>query len=128
MPESQRHFEIRTAPDEPWNAKLARYHRLGVRELVRFEQNAAQPLRVWDYVDGDLAERKLAGGVPVACPVLGAWWVLVMHERWGRVPRLALDSNGTTLVETETEALRHSSEARVQELEAELRRLRGHDG
>jgi hypothetical protein len=133
------------APDEPWNKKLARYLRLGVRELVRFDQNAAQPLRVWDYVEGDLAERKLSIEAPVACRVLGAWWVLAPHERWGRMLRLAHDPEGTQLVETETEAahraeaaarqaeaaarqaeaaVRLSAEARVQELEAELSRLR----
>ena len=122
------------APDEPWNTKLDRYHRLGVRELVRFDQKAAEPLRVWDYVEGDLAERKLSLGTPVACRVLGAWWVLVPHERWGRMLRLAHDPEGTQLVETETEAARRSeaaetearlaAEARLQELEAELSRLR----
>lgn len=122
------------APDEPWKGKLARYHRLGVRELVRFDQKATEPLRVWDYVDGDLAERKLAPGMPIVCAVLAAWWVLVPHERWGRVPRLALDPEGTELVETELEATRrieaearHAAEFRVHELETELRRLRSRD-
>jgi len=109
------------APDEPWNEKLARYHRVGVRELVRFDQKAVEPLRVWDYVDGDLAERKLPPDAPVACSALAAWWVLVPHERWGSVPRLALDAAGTELVATETEA----AQARIAELEAELRHLRG---
>ena len=116
------------APDEPWNEKLVRYHRAGVRELVRFDQKAVEPLRVWDYVDGDLAERKLSPGIPVACAALSAWWVLLPHERWGHVPRLALDQAGTALVETEIEAVRRSeaeAQARVEELEAELRRLRG---
>jgi len=116
------------APDEPWNEKLARYHRAGVRELVRFDQKAAAPLRVWDYVDGDLAERKLTPGEPVACPVLSAWWVLVSDERWGRVPRLALDAAGTQLVKTEIEVeaeAKQAAQARVEELEAELRSLRG---
>ena len=122
------------APDEPWQTKLARYHRLGVRELVRFDQKAAEPLRVWDYVEGDLAERKLSPAAPAACRVLGAWWVLVPHERWGRMLRLAHDPEGTQLVQTETEAARQSeaaetearlsAEARVRELEAELLRLR----
>jgi Uma2 family endonuclease len=74
------------APDEPWNKKLARYHRLGVRELVRFDQNAAEPLRVWDYVDGDLAERKLSSATPVACRVLGAWWVLELRRLRSQKP------------------------------------------
>lgn len=145
------------APEVPWKVKLARYHRLGVRELVRFNQKARQELRVWDYVEGDLAERKLVPGVPVPCRVLGLWWVLVEHERWGAMLRLAHDPQGSELVKTQTEteialrqaeaaarqaeaaarqaeAARHLAEAearraaetRVQELEAELERLRRH--
>src|SRR6187402_1886904 len=71
------------APDEPWRLKLERYHRLGVRELVRFNQRARQKLRIWDYVEGDLAERKIAPEAPAWCPVLGLFWVVRADERWG---------------------------------------------
>ena len=122
------------APDEPWRHKLARYHRLGVRELVLFDPRARQPIRVWDYVDGDLAERKVEPNAPVPSPVLGLWWVSVPHERWGPMLRVARDALGTELVPTElefeAEQRKREAEARkrealrVRELEQELARLK----
>src|SRR6186713_2542051 len=136
------------APDEPWENKLARYHQLGVRELLRFDRLSAR-LRVWDYVDGDLCERRLLPNTAVPCTVLGLWWVVVPHEEWGSSLRLAHDAEGRELVKSELEAeiegrqreaearrqeaeARHLAEglqeqaaARVRELEAELLRLRG---
>lgn len=44
-----------------WEKKLARYHSVGVEELVRFEPGAAVPLRVWDRVSNDLVEREVDG-------------------------------------------------------------------
>jgi Uma2 family endonuclease len=43
----------------PWTDKLASYHELGVKELVRFDPEAreGERLRVWDRVQGDLIER-----------------------------------------------------------------------
>src|SRR5690606_25709534 len=70
-------------PEEPWEEKLGRYHQLGVRELVRFDPRAITRLRVWDYVDGDLAERRFAPDSPVPCRVLSRWWVTVPHPQWG---------------------------------------------
>ena len=129
------------APDEPWENKLARYHQLGVRELLRFDRLSAR-LRVWDYVDGDLCERRLLPNTAVPCTVLGLWWVVVPHEQWGSSLRLAYDAQGRELVKSELEAetearqqeaearrlaegLKEQAEARVCELEAELLRLRG---
>jgi hypothetical protein len=42
-----------------WEKKLARYHAMGVAELVRFQGDSASPLRVWDRVEGDLVERRV---------------------------------------------------------------------
>jgi len=123
------------APEEPWEKKLVRYHRLGVRELVRFDPRVTESLRIWDYVEGDLAERRLTPSSPVRSRVLGVWWVVVPHDRWGPMLRIARDALGQDLIknelETETEAHREAearereAETRVRELEAELRRLRG---
>lgn len=120
-------------PDEPWEHKLARYHRLGVRQLLRFDRRSAQTLRVWDYVDGDLVERSVRPNAPVRCSVLGVWWVSVPHDAWGAALRLSADAEGHELIRSELEAevearkreagVRHAAEARVSELEAELRRL-----
>ena len=43
----------------PWADKVARYHELGIKELVRFDPDAPEGLglRVWDAVHGDLVER-----------------------------------------------------------------------
>jgi Uma2 family endonuclease len=133
------------APDEPWQLKLDRYHRLGVRELVLFNQRAARKVRIWDYVEGDLAERKLTADAPVPCAVLGLWWVTLPDERWGPMLRLAFDAEGRqpvpTRLETEVAArqaeaearraeaeARHMAEARVRELEQTLAALRQREG
>jgi Uma2 family endonuclease len=140
------------APEEPWQGKLTRYHRLGVRELVRFDQASVEQLRVWDYVDGDLVERRLVPNTPVACRTLGLWWVTTQSDELGPMLRLARDAEGRDLLKGELEAAnearereaearqreakarqheaeaRQAAEARVRELEAELRRLRGGDG
>jgi hypothetical protein len=105
----------------------------GVRELVCFDQEAEPPtLRVWDAVDGDLVERQLDElAAPSHC--LPGIWVVV-----GDVLRLARLEDGRlfpTPAEHEREAaereretaererdLRLAAEARVRELEAELRR------
>ena len=49
------------ASESVWESKLARYHELGVRELVRFDADAdaGERIRVWDRIDGDLVERAL---------------------------------------------------------------------
>lgn len=56
-------FEILSPSDsdEPWplDETIARYHELGVRELVVFDvdQPIGQRLRVWDRINDDLVER-----------------------------------------------------------------------
>jgi len=112
------------APDEPWRLKLERYHRLGVCELVRFNQRARQKLRIWDYVEGDLAERKLAPDAPAWCPVLGLFWVIRADERWGPMLRLAHDAEGKQLVQTslESEIAARDAEAKARKAEASARK------
>ncbi|HEY2517709.1 MAG TPA: Uma2 family endonuclease, partial [Polyangiaceae bacterium] len=60
-----------------WDEKLARYHQLGVAELVRFDPEApeGEHLRVWDRVDGDLVERRIAGDRTL-CLTLGLAWTV----------------------------------------------------
>lgn len=110
------------APEEAWEKKLVRYHRLGVRELVRFDPRAPEPLRVWDYVEGDLAERRLRPNSAVPSRVLALWWVVVSQEPWGPTLRLSQDASGQVLVkselETEAEARQREAEARQREAEA----------
>lgn len=110
------------APEEPWEKKLTRYHRLGVRELVRFDPRAPEQLRIWDYVEGDLAERRVQPNSAVASRVLAVWWVVASHERWGRMVRISLDAAGQELIqselEVEAEGRRREAEARQHEAEA----------
>ncbi|NVL73167.1 Uma2 family endonuclease, partial [Escherichia coli] len=46
-----------------WESKLELYQELGVRELVRFDAEAAPGarLRVWDRTEDDLVERDVTG-------------------------------------------------------------------
>ena len=126
--------EILNASDErdhDWNAKLERYRRLGVRELVSFDRDAEPPrLRIWDAVDGDLVERQLDElTAPSHC--LPGNWVVVSDATHGQVLRLAHREDGRlfpTPAEHEREMAQHererriAAEQRVLELEAELRR------
>jgi hypothetical protein len=110
------------ARDQAWEEKIARYRELGVRELVRFDPDAMPfPLRVWDRVDEDLVERDPDDPEFSRCDTLGAFycvrvddahgpWLFLSRDREGREPYLS------------SEEARLRAEARVRELEAELRR------
>ncbi len=48
------------ASELKWEEKLERYRRLGISELVWFDQDSPErPLRIWDFVGDDLLERRL---------------------------------------------------------------------
>jgi hypothetical protein len=118
--------------DRDWNAKLANYRRLGVRELVCFDPERDPPsLRVWNAVEGDLVERALTSA-RAASHCLPGTWVVVPDPVAGALLRLSRDSDGQDLFPTPAEherqqadrerGLRVAAEERVRELEAELRR------
>lgn len=115
--------EIVSASDadpESWADKLAKYHRLGISELVRFEadeQNA--PLRVWDYIEGDLLERELEAGAVTECASLGLYWVVQKDQGLGLILRLSRDAAGLELLPVEAaEARLLASEAAQKASEA----------
>ncbi len=133
------------SPDEgdgiDWEVKISRYHQIGVREVVRYDQQApvGARLRVWDRIDGDLVER-VVENEQAPCVTLGLRWVaapidaetvgLRLTDAEGRL----LESREEALVlEREVEARgreaeargREAAEARVRELEEKLRRLGG---
>jgi Uma2 family endonuclease len=133
--------EIVSDSDRPpprWKRGLERYRATGVQELLRFDPDDPQrPLRVWDRVDGDLIERQLDDPTRAECSVLGMWWVVVEDREAGPMLRLARDPNASEplpsfeeahrAAEQEREreaAARRAAEARVCELEAELRQGR----
>ena len=106
--------------DRDWGAKLDRYRRLGVVELVRFDpENAVQAIRIWDVLDGNLVER--AHEQTVRSNVLSAFWVVVSDPMVGPTLRLSHDPQGQSLFPTRAER----AELRVKELEAELQRRGG---
>jgi Uma2 family endonuclease len=91
--------------DRDWQAKLARYARLGVLELVRFDAEAsAARLRIWDLKDGDLIERDLAT-LSAKSVVLPGFWLEVAQPNLGPTLRLSRDQAGRDLYLTKTEQL-----------------------
>ena len=117
--------EIISASDStegPWSQKLERYRKVGVRELVSFDaDDPVHPLRIWDFVEGDLVERDPGASGFRTCSVLSAHWCLRPEPELGLTLRLARDPDGLDLYPTHEEAQR-AAEARVRELEAELAR------
>jgi Uma2 family endonuclease len=94
------------ARDRPWEAKLVRYARLGVAEIVRFDgDDAAQPLRIWDRVDGDLVERDPEGPGFSRCDTLDAFWCVRAGALPGLELRLSRDEAGSDLFLTAEEEL-----------------------
>jgi Uma2 family endonuclease len=126
------------APEDAWAQKLTRYHRLGVRELVRFNpQLPEQPLRIWDRVNDNLLERELTG-LRSPSLVLPISWVVAPAEGHAIGLRITDGRNSSELVLTRGEAwalesrsrkvelhAREAAEQRIAELEAELRRRGG---
>jgi Uma2 family endonuclease len=127
--------------DEDWNEKFSKYFECGVSELVRFDPTApgGARLRVWDRIDDDLVERVVVAD-RTPCVTLNLGWIVtpVAEEPVG----LRLEHANGSLVESAYEAesrgrhaeakareaeakAREAAEARVRELEEELRRLRG---
>jgi Uma2 family endonuclease len=114
-----------------WEEKLARYAELGVEELVRFdpEETSGPRVRAWDRVEGDFVERTVEGDT-TPCVVLALHWVVRPVDTLPVGLRLADDEGN--VVAARDEALdaariaeterRIMAEARIRELEEELRR------
>jgi Uma2 family endonuclease len=131
-----------------WREKLADYHELGIKELVRFDPAAPEGarLRVWDRVDEDLVERAISED-RTPCLTLGLHWVvrpvetepvgLRLIDDQGRlleVPEEAAERGRAAEAELRAAAergraveaeLRAAAEERIRELEEELRRAQG---
>jgi Uma2 family endonuclease len=117
--------------DRDWQDKLERYRRAGIGEIVRFDpDDAADPLRLWDFLEGDLVERDRSDPAAFRCDALGAYWVLVSDAILGPMPRLARHPSGLELWPTPEEAeqasvkreraAKEAALARVAELERKL--------
>jgi len=118
---------------EDWSQKLARYHELGVLELIRYDADepAGKRIRAWDRVDDDLLERVVEND-STPCSTLGLHFVIGPHPESGTALRLARDAAGLNLLPTPEEAAQRNADAaqrsadaaqrKIEELEAELRR------
>lgn len=123
------------ASEASWREKLARYRRLGVIELVRFDPAGASParLRVWDRLDGDLVERWVENETAPST-VLPLVWVIAPAEGLPSILRILSTGDAAALVPTRAEARQREAEARqelehrVAQLEAELTRRGGAAG
>ncbi|MCA9589009.1 MAG: Uma2 family endonuclease [Myxococcales bacterium] len=101
--------------------KLARYHEIGVDEVLVYDPELPPGgrVRAWDRVEGDLVER-VVEGERTPCVTLGLYWVLVRDDEIdGDALRLAEDAAGDRLVLTAGEA--RAEEARVRAEEARVR-------
>ena len=106
---------------EGWDEKLAKYHEMGVRELVAFEMNkpAGERLRVWDRIDEDLLERAIVGDKTL-CATLGRFWVVGTADDLPVALRLSEDAEGKRLVPSSAEETRQAK--MNQDAEAEARK------
>lgn len=112
-------------PELPWQEKLRRYARLGAQEIVRFDPSAPEGrrLRIWDRLDETLAERVVVSDRAPSL-VLSLAWVVAPAGARPIALRIARDEAGSDLVPALAEA-RAAAEARIRELEQELRRRGG---
>ncbi len=105
-----------------WAAKLERYRRMGVSELVAFDPEfPEQPLRIWDFVGDGLLERKLPESWAKSLHLCGYWMPIELPGR-GLTLRLSHDDRGEHLFLTPTEAQTRRADIAEQELR-ELRAL-----
>ncbi len=112
------------ARDRNWEAKLLLYRHLGVRELVRFDPDAAEAkLQVWHRVDDDLVEREPASD-SVQSNVLPGHWLVVQDAKLGPSLRLSHDEQGQKLFLTPTEADAQRMQADAQRMQADAQRIR----
>ncbi|MEI9950692.1 MAG: Uma2 family endonuclease [Pseudomonadota bacterium] len=113
------------ASELKWEEKLERYRRLGVSELVWFDQDSPErPLRIWDFVGDDLLERRLLE--PWAqSRHLGGYWLPVEQANGDLALRLSRDPHGQQLFPTlaEYNDQRRRVEAEARRVEAEARRV-----
>jgi hypothetical protein len=114
------------APQTPWATKLARYHAVGIQELVRFDPAAppGERLQLWDRLDGDLLERVVENDIAES-RLLGLYWVVCPAIGFDAALRLSKDAEGNELLPTsqEAEAQARQAEAQARQAEAQARQV-----
>jgi len=110
--------------------KLARFHTMGVAEVVAFDVEAVpgRRIRAWDLVEGDLVER-VVENESTPCRTLGLWFVIrpSTEPRAEAALRLAEGADGERLILSPLEASMAREQAaatREQAATAEIARLR----
>lgn len=118
---TERERDAARADGVAWDETLARYHELGVHELVRFdpEEPPGRQLRVWDRIEGDLVER-VAEERP-RCLTLGLRWVVMPVADAPSGLRLADESGALVPSQVEWEQRRREEEQRARESEQRAR-------
>ena len=105
---------------EPWKKKLAKYRKLGVKELVRFDpEEPGAPLEVWDERGGNLVPRRLPDPRSAECSLLDLVWKVVDDPHY--VLALRLETKESRLLPTPLEMAAEASEARDREAAARIR-------
>jgi Uma2 family endonuclease len=100
------------ARDKNLRAKLERYRRAAIGEVVIFDpDDAVEPVRLWDFFDGDLVERDRSDPAAFRCDALGAYWKITVDATLGPMLRVARDPEGTDLWLTPEEAEHAAQEA-----------------
>jgi hypothetical protein len=120
---------VRSAETEGavWEGSLAKYRRLGVREVVRFDPDSEQtPLGLWDALGDELLPRNLIGPRRGACAPLALDWVVVDDAALGRSLRLA-DPRTWKLLPTPFDRAAAEAASRMHEAEARIRAERDRD-
>jgi hypothetical protein len=105
--------------DQIWLEKVSRYLAGGVREVVRFDAEADEPIIVWDRVGDLFVERKRSDTVLLECKTLGLFWIAIRDDTYGPQLRLAKDRSGKQILPTPSE-----SEVRLEQELADERRAR----
>ena len=122
---------------ERWtlDEKLARFHALGAREVIAVDLDApaGRRIRAWDRLDDDLVERVVTND-ETPCLTLDLHWLIAPAEGYPIMLRLARNPGGRQLLPSPEEQASSeaneqrqravAAEARVAELERELRALK----
>lgn len=99
--------EIVSASDRlklTWEEKFERYVALGIRELVRFDATAKDPITVWDRVGRMLVKRAAPSTLSTyECKTLGTYWTVETSSDFGKQLRLSRDPDGKVLLRTPSE-------------------------
>lgn len=107
--------------DRNLRVKLERYRRAAINEVVVFDpDDTVEPLRLWDFVEGDLVERDRSDPAAFRIDALAAYWTITEDATLGPMLRVSRDLEGTDLWLTPEEAERAAKNAALADRNAAL--------